>query len=202
MFKEEEGDQAFEWFVTRVVPPALPFYKPITVYDPCVGTGRLLLAAAATYSPWMVRLGLVQFFGADIDQMMVNVARSNMLLYGLNGSSLRYAQALAPSEPEALARAYRLEDGPARAVQSVQKVDETPADIQSVQVGIFDWSGAENSPPAPPPLDGKVCAGCGAAPQNKPGMWYVFDNAAFCPACAPSATTTAGEGHVIEVRHG
>ena len=43
----------------------------------------------------MVQLGLVQFFGADIDPMCVQMARINIVLYGLNGTGLRYVQALA-----------------------------------------------------------------------------------------------------------
>ena len=101
----EEGEPgALEWFVSHVILPVLPYYRPITVCDPCVGSGRMLLAAAAAYPAWMVQLGLVQFFGADIDPVCVQMARINVVLYGLNGTGLRYVHALAQAAPEVMAR--------------------------------------------------------------------------------------------------
>ena len=103
----EEGDPgARGWFIDHVLFPILPYYKPITVCDPCVGSGRMLLTTAACYPAWAVQLGLVQFFGADIDPMCVQMARINIMLYGLNGTGLRYVQALAQAQasPEVVAR--------------------------------------------------------------------------------------------------
>ncbi len=101
----DEGEPgAQEWFVSHVLIPVLPYYKPITHCDPCCGSGRMLLAAAACYPAYAVRLGLVQFFGADIDPVCVQMARINVLLYGLNGTGLRYFQALAEANPELTAR--------------------------------------------------------------------------------------------------
>ncbi len=101
----EEGEPgALGWFIEHVLLPVLPYYRPITVCDPCVGSGRMLLAAAAAYPAWMVQLGLVQFFGADIDPVCVQMARINVVLYGLNGTGLRYFQALAQARPEMMAR--------------------------------------------------------------------------------------------------
>lgn len=79
-----EGE-AFDWFITRVLPAALPFYKPVTVCDPCVGSGVMLLAASACFPRWMIELGLVQFYGQDIDAGCVKMCQINVMLYGLNG---------------------------------------------------------------------------------------------------------------------
>jgi len=37
----------------------------------------------------MVQLGLVQFYGADIDETYVKMARLNCMLYGMNGYGLK-----------------------------------------------------------------------------------------------------------------
>jgi type I restriction-modification system DNA methylase subunit len=87
LFDEAEPG-ALEWFVSHVLLPILPYYRPITVCDPCLGSGRMLLAAAACYPAWAVQLGLVQFFGADIDPVCAQMARINVLLYGLNGTGV------------------------------------------------------------------------------------------------------------------
>jgi type I restriction-modification system DNA methylase subunit len=70
--------------MTRVVSAAIPYYQPVTVCDPCVGSGVMLLASAATYEPWMVQMGLVQFYAQDIDMAMVRLVKINCALYGLN----------------------------------------------------------------------------------------------------------------------
>jgi hypothetical protein len=59
-----------------------------------VGSGVMLLAAAACFPEWAVRLHLVTFVGAEIDPLLVSVAKTNLMLYGLNGYSLRLAEAV------------------------------------------------------------------------------------------------------------
>jgi hypothetical protein len=59
-----------------------------------VGSGVLLLAAAACFPEWAVRLGYVVFQGLDNDPQCVRLARINCMLYNLNGYSLKFAQAL------------------------------------------------------------------------------------------------------------
>jgi hypothetical protein len=90
----EDPHQAQEWFMTRVVPAALPSFEVIKVCDPCVGSGRMLLAMASQFEPWMVQLGLVQFFGQDIDPLMACLAKINCDLYGLNSYALKLAEAV------------------------------------------------------------------------------------------------------------
>jgi hypothetical protein len=204
LFKEDQQDEAFQWFITRVIPPALAYYTPITVCDPCVGSGRMLLAAAATYPDWATRLGLVVFVGADVDGLMVKLARTNLTLYGLNGTGLRYALALAPDEEELLRDGYRLEDNPEGARASVVVVEATPTPEQLMeQLSLFEWDAGEAraDQPEPTPLNRQPCAGCRALPQDKAGTWYVMDDVAYCRDCAPSRSEEA-VGELVEVRYG
>lgn len=90
----EDPHQAQEWFMTRVVPAALPHYEIVKVCDPCVGSGRMLLGMALQFEPWMVHSGLVQFFGQDISPLMTRLSTINCYLYGLNGYALKLAEAV------------------------------------------------------------------------------------------------------------
>jgi len=78
-------DQMQRYFIERIIPVAVPFYEPIRVMDPAVGSGRTLLAAAAQYPRWTIANGLVQFWGMDIDPLCVAMCELNVKLYGLNG---------------------------------------------------------------------------------------------------------------------
>ena len=81
----QDKDEAWAWYVERVLPLAIEFYDPVTVMDCCCGSGVMFLAAASCLPQWMVQLGLVQFYGMDIDETCVKMARLNCYLYGLNG---------------------------------------------------------------------------------------------------------------------
>jgi type I restriction-modification system DNA methylase subunit len=89
-----EGEAMQEWFVTRIVPSVADRIKPITVNDPSCGSGVMFLAVASTLPAWMTQMGLVQFYGQDIDQTCVLMCQINIMLYGLNGHSIRCAVAL------------------------------------------------------------------------------------------------------------
>lgn len=78
-------EQQMAWMRARVIPHAIEHYQPVTVYDPCCGSGVMFLAAASKLPPWMVQLGLVQFSGQDISHICTQMAKANMMLYGLNG---------------------------------------------------------------------------------------------------------------------
>ena len=101
-----EGQEAFDWYISRVVPAAIEHYEPVRVCDPCVGSGILLLAHASTLPAWMVQMGLVQYYGCDIDLLCVRMARVNFKLYGLNGFGLKCALELSQSELAALPEPY------------------------------------------------------------------------------------------------
>lgn len=67
---------------------------PIGVYDCACGSGVLLLAAAEEIPRPYLECGLVQFFGQDIDRLCVQMANINMMVYGLNGYSVKCAKAM------------------------------------------------------------------------------------------------------------
>lgn len=91
----EDPQEAREWFFSRVLPAAWPTYQPIRVGDPAgCGSGVLLLAAAACFPEWAVRLRCVVFQGIDIDPGCVRLAKINCALYGLNGYYLKFVEAL------------------------------------------------------------------------------------------------------------
>jgi hypothetical protein len=91
-----EGEEDISWPMVcnhlshnRFVQAALEFYEPITVNEPCVGSGRMLLALAGQYPREAVHLNLVQFSGQDIDKTVVTVSRINFMLHGIGGYGLR-----------------------------------------------------------------------------------------------------------------
>jgi len=74
----EEPAQAREWFISRIVPAAMSHFDPLKICDPCAGSSVMLLASAHTFEPWMVQLGLVQFFGMEIDPVLARVSKINV----------------------------------------------------------------------------------------------------------------------------
>jgi hypothetical protein len=105
-------EDAAEWFFTRLLPVLAPHADPITICDPCVGSGVMLLAAASQFPPWVLNWGgLVRFYGQDIDAGCVQMCRVNFMLYGLDPTLLKSALALTGAELDALpqpsAAAYR-----------------------------------------------------------------------------------------------
>lgn len=84
-----EGKDKEAWLIARVIPFALPHFKPVTVSDPTCGSGVMFLAAADELPSWATQLGLVQFYGQDIDLLCAEMCRTNILLYGLNGVRAR-----------------------------------------------------------------------------------------------------------------
>lgn len=99
---QDGPELAWDYFYNWILPAAAPHYRPVTVCDPAAGSGVMLLAAAACYPQWAVHLGLVQFFGQDIDLTCVRMARVNMMLYGLNGYGLKLQLAAYGIDPETL----------------------------------------------------------------------------------------------------
>lgn len=76
-------EESFSYFQERVLPVLAPLARPITISDPALGSGVMLLAAAAQYPQWAINWGLVRFYGQDIDYICCQMARINFKLYGL-----------------------------------------------------------------------------------------------------------------------
>jgi hypothetical protein len=99
-----ESENGVKYFLEKVFPSCMEHYKPVTVCDPTVGSGVMLLAVASTLPQWMVHYGFVQFYGMDLDEICVKMAKINCLLYGLNGCGLKAQISLSgrpqTSEPE------------------------------------------------------------------------------------------------------
>ncbi len=91
---EDDAGAHREWFLTRVIPAAIPFYQPVSFCEPAIGSGVMMLAAASQFPEWAVALNLVVFSGMDSDVTCVRMARTNSMLYGLNGYSLKLAEAV------------------------------------------------------------------------------------------------------------
>ncbi len=84
-----DGEVARAWFIARVIPLAVEHFEPIRVLDPACGSSIMLISASAMFPQWACALGLVQFFGQDIDPDAVLMSKINLKLYGLNGHALR-----------------------------------------------------------------------------------------------------------------
>jgi hypothetical protein len=85
-----EGEEAFDargqslaWWAEHAWPLIKPKLQPITICEPAVGSGIMLLAAASCYPLWLSQIGFVQYFGQDIDELCVDMCRLNLKLYGI-----------------------------------------------------------------------------------------------------------------------
>lgn len=78
----------------RLLPLIGSWYRPITIADPCVGSGGLLLHAAGQFPCWMTRSGLVYFHGIDISRRCTLMAKVNMEAYGITNFEIETRNAL------------------------------------------------------------------------------------------------------------
>lgn len=105
-------DRAQAYFASRVLPLIAADFEPITICDPCVGSGVMLLTGARQFPAWAAQVGLIQLYGMDIDATCVKMAQCNMMLYGLGGYGLKCALAALPTEiaslPQPYAAAYEM----------------------------------------------------------------------------------------------
>jgi len=99
----EQGDDAENWYFNKLIPAVAHKVEPVTIYDSSCGSGVMFLAAASEIPRWMLDWGFVRFHGQDIDQTCVQMAKVNLMLYGLNGYNLKCAMAIGESRPEEMA---------------------------------------------------------------------------------------------------
>lgn len=122
-------------FVRRMgadlVPLCVEFVQPVTICDPCCGSGVMFLAAAETFDRWMLDWGLVQFYGMDIDRTCVMMAKVNMMLYGINGFGLKCALELSQVELQTVPQPWQAKYAEAQA--EPERVDEILAEVRSWQ---------------------------------------------------------------------
>lgn len=100
MLKREEAEV---WYFEKLIPSIAHKVDPVSVHDPSCGSGVMFLATASEIPRWMLDWGFVRFYGQDVDQTCVQMAKINMMLYGLNGYSLKCAVALGESDPNGVA---------------------------------------------------------------------------------------------------
>jgi 2-polyprenyl-3-methyl-5-hydroxy-6-metoxy-1,4-benzoquinol methylase len=133
-------EQTKNYFLNCILPLIAADFDPITICDPCCGSGVMLLAAARQFPAWAAQAGLVQLYGMDIDQMCVTMAQVNMMLYGLNGTSVHPALTATTHQlarlPEPFEQAYSLAQE-AQAAGDTDLVEEI-ADTLRVQQALFD----------------------------------------------------------------
>jgi methylase of polypeptide subunit release factors len=77
------SEDSFRWWLRRAWPLLKPRLQPVEICDPCVGSGILLLAHAASHPLWLSQIGYLRYTGADIDPLCVEMCRLNLRLYGL-----------------------------------------------------------------------------------------------------------------------
>ena len=54
----------------------------------------MLMAAVQQFPPWMAQMGLVQFFGQDIDPMCCRMTQVNLMLAGVGYGKIRFGDSL------------------------------------------------------------------------------------------------------------
>jgi hypothetical protein len=141
--------EAERYYFEHVIPTAVRIgYEPIKIIDPCVGSGRMLLAAAAYYPGWITNLGLVQFYGQDIDPTCVQMTRVNMMLYGLDARFQRCLleaagwEGVSPPPPEIIEEAKEAEENGDH--EKVARISASQRNQSYEQLGLFDLGGTEN----------------------------------------------------------
>jgi hypothetical protein len=80
----QPGHQRWGQIMTEAMIEVLwPYYQPLRILDPAVGSAVLLLAAASFTPQWMIDLGLVEFYACEIDPFVAKLAQVNCGLYGI-----------------------------------------------------------------------------------------------------------------------
>lgn len=143
------------WFVGRIIPTIINDVEKLKVNDPACGSGIMFLGFANELPWWQVQMGLVQFYGADIDRSCWLMSMLNSRLYGLNGF---YSPWIVMEMERRLASWGRGEvSSEQSAVDSVPEQEEDkpppeppPAPPMSKEREMFQEAAADFSPPTVP----------------------------------------------------
>ena len=103
---DAEPELHAEHFAKQILPRIAGDLEPITLSDPCCGSGIMFLAAARRFPAWAVQAGIVQFYGMDIDATCVRMAQTNLTLYGIHAGELLSALTATESQLAALPQPY------------------------------------------------------------------------------------------------
>jgi hypothetical protein len=139
------SEDAFFWWLKRAWPFIQPKLTPIRINDPCVGSGRMLLASVACHPLWLSQIGYLQYSGMDLDQLCVDMARLNLRLYGLTPMRIEPATLAALESrleeragPWAPAYQAVLEASPAQRPAVEAEVVKTINRARIVQLSLFN----------------------------------------------------------------
>lgn len=84
-FTPAEESRALAEIVTCLRPRTPTPDKPLRIYDPAAGAGALLVSVAHALPREWVEGGLVHFYGGETHPTVAQMARINMLLFGMRG---------------------------------------------------------------------------------------------------------------------
>ncbi|MGC4098947.1 MAG: N-6 DNA methylase [Nitrospira sp.] len=98
---EVQMSRLMQRFLMNILP-----VEPLRIQDPACGSGVMLLSAAAEFPRWAIDYGFVRFYGMGIDLTCARMATINMMLYGINGYSIKCALAMSNSEIQSLPTPY------------------------------------------------------------------------------------------------
>lgn len=144
---DERVDAFVKEMGEKLVPLCIENFEPLTICDPAVGSGVMLLAAASLVPSWALQHGLVRFYGMDIDQTCVRMCRVNLLLHGIGLPRIviKHADALSDQEISALPPPHAELYTRARQAFAAQD-DETLLDISKELRQLSLWAAPTEEP--------------------------------------------------------
>lgn len=119
-----------EQMMLNLLPMVYKHLDPITINEPCIGSGVMMLAAAATYPRWAVDYCVVQFSGSDIDGDCVLMSKINFMLYGLNGYYLKLTAAAMGFAPDGTLVQRKVNFAQERPTKTVEPTPPLPAPME------------------------------------------------------------------------
>ncbi|MFF3566896.1 N-6 DNA methylase [Nocardia jiangxiensis] len=93
-FTDKRGEFSTPPSVSRLMAQLADPQPGHSAYDPCVGTGGLLIAADTYVADHTGQTDALSLFGQDINQQTCTVARLNLLLHNITNATVRAGDAL------------------------------------------------------------------------------------------------------------